>query len=558
LKGSGLGVALILVMVAPAARAQTAPPPPSATPIRIEVLREPRTLIVGAPADEEAPAQHPSPPLTPDQVTRLAKAREIAQSGATDRARHMLLDLLREAPHHREILHDLARIDLASRDFAAIEKLARSERAATHDSLLLGRELEVALERLGHPRDAAQVTLEVWMAAPMRADWAAETLNRLATTDPRGVSELVRQAADRAVGRADLARTMAQLEWRMGDAKGAARSLASAERAGQSPSIRWAFGEELIRNGSARDSSGAIETFLSIARDTSLMIQHRGIAARRVWDLERASGKERLGAPLIAQALDDVPTERWPADVLAGVTKGLREAGFTTEARRLLDRRPGSGTLPPELAIERALADLRDGPPEKVLSTLAPQMNRSPEAMFRYAEALFFAGLPDSALTIYKQIAENPDGSFAGAALERIYLIEDGDPRSALPVFGRMAYEEWRGDDRRALGLADSLYRTLGHGALWAHSAIALSDHRVATGDFKGALEPLIALAESLPQDRLAPLARARAGDIYLERLKDPNQALAQYEECLARYPRSWNAPEVRRKLEKLRREGRF
>ena len=64
---------------------------------------------------------------------------------------------------------------------------------------------------------------------------------------------------------------------------------------------------------------------------------------------------------------------------------------------------------------------------------------------------------------------------------------------------------------------------------------------------------------------RLAPGADepARAASTHfagwVERLlKDDSRAAAQYEECLSRYPKSWNAPEVRRKLESLRRERRF
>lgn len=50
---------------------------------------------------------------------------------------------------------------------------------------------------------------------------------------------------------------------------------------------------------------------------------------------------------------------------------------------------------------------------------------------------------------------------------------------------------------------------------------------------------------------------RDRPGDVCV-RLKDDSRAAAQYEECLSRYPKSWNAPEVRRKLEQLRRDRRF
>src|SRR5207253_1940126 len=79
-----------------------------------------------------------------------------------------------------------------------------------------------------------------------------------------------------------------------------------------------------------------------------------------------------------------------------------------------------------------------------------------------------------------------------------------------------------------------------------------------AAGDARAALEPVLAVADSLPGDRLAPVARQRAGDLYLTKLKDEPSALAQYEECLARYPRAWNSAEVRRRVEMLRRERRF
>jgi hypothetical protein len=267
---------------------------------------------------------------------------------------------------------------------------------------------------------------------------------------------------------------------------------------------------------------------------------------------------EAEGAPQLARALKDVPASRWPPEVLGGVVRGLRQAGQTAEARALLRSRGSAGALPPELALEHALADLRDGPPEHALTALAVTKDASPEGAFLYAEAQFFAGHTDSALVLYKAISEHPQGSFAGAALERIYLIEDAKSKEALAAFGRISYETWRGDLKQAELLADSLYRSLEPGPLWAQTGLDLSARREALGNFKGALEPLLAIASTLPEDRLAPLARQRAGDLYLTRLKDEAKAAEQYEECLARYPRAWNAPEIRRKLEVLRRERRF
>jgi TolA-binding protein len=80
---------------------------------------------------------------------------------------------------------------------------------------------------------------------------------------------------------------------------------------------------------------------------------------------------------------------------------------------------------------------------------------------------------------------------------------------------------------------------------------------RAEARDWAGALVPLAAIADSLPDDRLAPLARQRAGEAYLE-LGDARHALAQFEDCLVRYPKAWNAAEVRRHVERLRKERRL
>ena len=181
-------------------------------------------------------------------------------------------------------------------------------------------------------------------------------------------------------------------------------------------------------------------------------------------------------------------------------------------------------------------------------------MGQSPEAAFRYAEALFFSGLADSALTVYKHVSEDPEGVYTGAALERMFLIEDAQPRSSLPMVGRLMYLDWRGDSRATLALADSLYRTLPRGALWAQVALLLSDRLDAAGQSEAALAPALQVADQLPDDRLAPVARQRAGDLYLYRLKKEPEALAQYEACLIRYPKAWNSAEVRRRLEALRK----
>jgi tetratricopeptide (TPR) repeat protein len=503
-------------------------------------------------------SQHPFKPLDGPQVQRLLQAQGMRESGRIDAAREALLALLAESPHQPIVLGELARVYMVRRQWPALERLGRAERAATHDSLLLGHELTLALERQSRPRETAQVVLEIWAAAPGEADWCEATLVRLDDLEPRWAREALRRAAEARPQRLDLVRAAARLDWKHGDGPAALRLLAAADAAGPSTPTRWSFAEELLHAGSARDTSGAIESLLDLAADRARAPEYRLPAARRAWQVCAQHGTAREGVLRVSRALADLPPNAWSADLLVGIVRGLREAGYTAEVRALLDHLGDRRSAYPELALEGALNELREGPPERALAMLERAAHGSPEGVFRYAEALYFAGMADSAAALYRLLSSNPASPFTGPALERLFLIEDADPRTALPGLGRMAYESWRGEPKRAAVLAESLYRAIPRGPLWAHAALALAAQRDQAGDGPGALEPLLAVADSLPDDRLASVARQRAGDVYRLRLKDDAKALAQYEECLARYPKAWNAPEVRRALETLRRERRF
>jgi tetratricopeptide (TPR) repeat protein len=503
-------------------------------------------------------SQHPVKSLDGPQVQRLLEAQAMRESGRLDAAREALLALLAESPHQAVVLGELARVHIARQQWSPLERLCRAERAVMRDSVLLSHELTLALERQSRLREAAQVVVEAWTALPADAGWCEATLTRFDDLEPRGVREPLRRAAEARPQRLDLVRTAARLDWKHGDGPAALRLLAAADAAGPSTPARWSFAEELLYGGNARDSSGAVEILLELAADRTRDPAYRLPAARRAWQVCGRRGAESEGVLRVSRALADLAPNAWSADLLIGIVRGLREAGHTAEVRMLLERLGDRRSAYPELALEGALNDLREGPPARALPALEQAAHGSREGVFRYAEALFFAGLADSAVAFYQLVSTDPKSAFTGAALERLFLIEDADPRSALPGLGRMAYESWRGEPKRAASLAESLYRALPRGPLWAHAALALAAHRDQLGDGPGALEPLLAVADSLPDDRLASVARQRAGDVYRLRLKNDALALAQYEECLARYPKAWNAPEVRRAVETLRRERRF
>jgi hypothetical protein len=527
---------------------------PGAAPAQVRDLMG-RPLLVRASSGPPV-SQRPVAALTPDQYGRLEQARTFRHNGLHDRARGVLEPLAREVPHHPQVLGELAQLHLDRGDPAAVERLARTERAATHDSLLLGREAIEALERLGRPRDAAKIAVEMWLVVPEEAGWAQSTLLRQLAADAKGVPETVRKMSAARPDRTDLARALAVLEWRAGDGVAARRTLTALDRVQPRPPARWGYAEELLRTQAPADSAFAADVLVDLAGERVVDPAYRLAAARRALDIHTARGREVESVPAIARALSDIPADRWPTELVVQVVRGLRRAGLTREARALIEPFGEARPRGPELELERALTDLRDGPPARALPALEVLAVNSPEAAFRFAEALFFAGHTDSALAWYGRVSLDPASPFAGPALERLYLIEDADPPAVVPAFGRLAYLEWRGERRLAARLADSLYHALPRGPMWAHAAINLSAQRVALDEPRMALEPLMAVADSLPGDRLAPLARQRVGDIYLDHLRDDVRATAEYEECLARYPRAWNAPEVRRRLEQLRKRG--
>lgn len=559
-----LAALLACALIARPAGAQTGDPTSSVRQVLIAdslVKATARALRIAPPprlgfgtAFEPLSSRTP-PALDPALRARIQHAAAIRNQGQFAASRDSLAPILAAYPHHPLVLNEWCRSLLALEDFAGVERLARSERTAQSDSVLLARALAEAQERLGKPTDAALTAVEAWAATPLMGAWADAELRRPLAYDVVRVRDAMRRALAHDATRADLADGLARLDWRANDLPATLQSLRAAGSEGGPASPRLRFAEELLQNHAARDSSGALEILLDVAADRTLPAPLRGQCARRAWTLFLVRGTAADGAQRIATALADVPPGQWGGDLAVAVARTLRESGRTAEARALLEAAPDNSN---GLALERALTDLRDGPPARALPALARLADQSSSGAYHYAEALFFDGQCDSAHTWYLKAGSEASGEKTGAALERAYLIEDAAPRAALPTFARACYQSWRGDTKSALALTDSLYRALPRGPLWVQCALMLSDERLSAGDTKAALEPLLAVADSLPEHRLAPLARQRAGDLYRDQLRDPRHAIEQYEACLTRYPGAWNAPAVRRSLEALRRDQRF
>ncbi len=564
--------AMLLVLAAtPSAHAQQpqkpqAPPPPprGGTPTGGPFLpgtrvreRDLPLLLSAAEGGEITRFQRLSPPLTPQQTFRLRMATAMRQGGLAARARDTLLVLDREVPHHGSVQLEFARTEVAlGREADAVTRL-RAYRTFAHDSLAGSRELAGALEHQGRPREAAAVALETWICSPADGEWAREEILRLAPADARGVTEAVRAAATVRPWRSDLVRGHALLLARQGRIDDAIRALAAADAARRSITLRVTFADDALRGENPADSAAAWRALASAAGETSAPGAVRAGLAQRALDLAPAGARGALASD-VARTLADVPADQWGSPLLLEVARELRGSGRGPQAEALLAK--GSAVLrgAPELELERLLTVLREGPPARALPGLDSLARAWPGARWMQAEALFFAGLVDSAHAVDQRLSEDGSSPDALSALERAYLIEEEPDHATLGALGAIAYARWRGDAPRARVLADSLWTVLPRTSpSYAQAAMQAYGVRAEAGAWREALLPLAAVADSLPGDRLAPLARQRAGEAY-QALGDSRGAIAQFEECLARYPRAWNAAEVRRRLEQLRKDHRL
>ena len=549
-----LAVAGVALAVRGAAAQAPAPAERPAAPTTITVRPSTPVLIQSMTVAPPGRAMRAAEPLPPAIEQRFLRALDLRASGLTDRARDTLVVLLRQLPHHPLIVSELGRTQLAREDWAAVERLAESERAALRDSSLLAGELVHALERLGRPKESLRVAVAAWAASPVDGGWASAAFFRLAPVDPKLALATLEDAAKPRPWRSDLAVGLARLHALSGRSADAVRVLREAEQRSGRSGLRMMFADESLRSGRPADSTAATAALTDLASDPSRRADERIAAGRRAWYLALASGREAALAVPLAAGMRDVPGEQWGPELLLGVVRTLQQSGRVAEARALLAANPGLERRMPELLLERALGSAREGDLAGAVSVLDSLAGVWPQARFMLAETQFFAGSFDSAHANYDRVAKRANDPDAGSALERLFLLEEHPGSAPLGTLAHIAFERWRGERTTATRLADSLWQAQApDGPYAARAGLELAALRLEAGDARGALAPLLVIADSLATDRLAPLARQRAGDAYTA-LGDDRSALMQYEECLARYPRAWNSAEVRRRVERLRK----
>lgn len=270
----------------------------------------------------------------------------------------------------------------------------------------------------------------------------------------------------------------------------------------------------------------------------------------------------------------------------------LRRRGQEGASRRVsaaLGQTAAPADLAGDVELESGIAaiqrgDLADAQRRLLRARAGASSEESRErAEYELAETWFYQGRFDSALAGFDAFSQaNPQSPLANDALERAYLLEGdspdggGGPRPGLEALARGLYAEARQSWDEAARLArdadaearaarqtveplsaaepdsDAELQFGPRDPVRSHSLLLLSRAEEKRGAFDAALAAALLVSDSLSGDRLAPLARKRAGDLLYSRGRH-DEALRQYEEMLARYPRSWLASEVRRRVTELR-----
>jgi TolA-binding protein len=464
--------------------------------------------------------------------------------------------------------------------------------------------------------EATARALEAWEKSPEQGAWARVRLEQWNAGQPELLAREYAKLADRNPGRLDLALETARVEALAGKVRPAIERVKRAEARPdstvQAGGLLWQLALSLRAKGDVAERASD-SALVALARDVRHDAGLRERAVQRLFEdrhggdpfppggewLEGSVGflrpaeEARPGEAKVPAAppVDPETAARQRLLALERVWRGLppgpdlvrrglelaerlEDAGELEAARRLTrDAAALAGRVPasagdPEvsgrLALERGRSLLVAGDLagaartfDEVAASGASDALRE-EAAFEAYEARFFAGQFDSAAAGFDAFARAwPGSEHANDALERVYLIEGaGAPPPGLAELARASLSARAGDVEGARTQAEEAERKAEGGPAWSHAALLVASLLETQGRLADAAAKARAVAESKPDDRLAPTARRRAGDLLLA-TGDAAGALGQYEELLVRYPRSWLAPETRRRVQELRsRQG--
>jgi tetratricopeptide (TPR) repeat protein len=354
---------------------------------------------------------------------------------------------------------------------------------------------------------------------------------------------------------------------RQGDAKGALAEVTAADaQAKAEGGLLFMFADELYGAGRTDVASTAYSRAAELSTDTAFRTNAWTRVAEIALEnnrLQDAAAAYRAIAGANPQTPDGVTALLALADIQA---RRLHDYPAALEAYRNLESHPHIGERRGLLFLQIADCQLRMSQfeearkeLEKLKATKADQETQA-EGAFLAAEILFFTGDFTNAQTAYQDVAQNftrtqKTNDAVGRYLQIVRAQNQGESE-ALKSYARMEQSTRVGDTTAVLTVARSIQTTYPATDFAAEALVREAEVIRARGESEAAIGLCERAVAEHPKARVAPTALAFMGDIYLNDLENKERALATYERLLAEYPENLLAAEVRRTVEKLRRNS--
>lgn len=246
------------------------------------------------------------------------------------------------------------------------------------------------------------------------------------------------------------------------------------------------------------------------------------------------------------------------SDHMVRVQMGLCLAALDRfdEARGVFEDVADSGSDPPP---ELQMAPPQPNPrrPHRPQQATPEEVGRS-RARYHLAELDLVEGEYDRAIDGFAALAEeSPEDRLANDCLDLALILNEAslDPTpDARSRFGAYRRALLRRDPEGARAELERLVAEGTESTLHALALFELARSFDADGKFDLALQQYEKLVELHAEHRLAPRALEAVGDVHLEKLGQPEQAVASYERVLLDYPHDLFLDDVRKKLLSARR----
>jgi tetratricopeptide (TPR) repeat protein len=469
-------------------------------------------------------------------------------------------------------------------DEAAASGLAEAwiglERYADADTLIAGAltrvpgkadlyKLRVRLRRAqGRPAEAFQDLVSVLDADADRAPWAFRETRDLLTAglDPKRALKIAEEARGAHPGGVPFAVLVAFVHSLDGREEEGLRALLADEE-GQTlrGKALLLYAEQML----ALQREDVAVAALQNAADRIDEAGPRSAVLFKVAEIQEARGLYSEALAVLKRIVDERPgTSSAGKALLASADiyqKFLNDPKGALAVYRQIQDDPIVGHRRPEMLLQMAdcyvrLDDLDDA--AATYASVIPEAvdpEHAETAAYKLAEVEFFRGNIDSALVLYQDMAERyPRSLLADDAaghyilLNKHLLVGGG---TAVQLLGRMEWGLLAGDSAAVDSCAGLLIENWSGGELAAEAHLGLADLAERSGRYPEAIEHLQKVVIENRGDPRAPVALKRQGDIYVQHLSRPKDAIERYETILTDYPNSVEAGEARRLAENLRRD---